>query len=392
MYTNDELLNKESRELWVNILNYCLAFFMGLNLYILTIPLMSLLTPYVLFKLTRKKIKPAMMLMLGLMLMSIAMSLFVGLFDNYGESLGYSVYLFVLFFVLVGFIYVSKEDLAYRFIVMYSFGVFVKNIFLIHYACVYLGGIYGCGYGDIYNVFTNGNSNTPGIANSLAVFPTICCCYILIKDSKKIIFPLALSFIFLAVLYLSFLSSRAGYILLSLGLLASTVLGGGVTKVKFWFLVLVFSLVVYLLYSIFIIDSDFYNFDYVLQRFSEKGVGSQRSERYAAAFYELIKTPVGIYHLPYEVADNNLVHNIYFDLAKFGGWFVFISAFLLTILGIFWFSFKETLNFKVVFVLYLVTLAALQQDVFYGGGLPVLVVFLLSLAYLLSFGKRRFKF
>ena len=129
------------------------------------------------------------------------------------------------------------------------------------------------------------------------------------------------------------------------------------------------------------------SFDLIFNRIEEEGFESQRVERYMSGLEGLLTTPIGIYQIDPSVGANNLIHNIYLDLSKFGGWSVFISFVIFSLLGLKRSPFKMNDEYKSIFIIYIICFISLQQDVFYGAGLPVLVIFLMSNTYLFCWSQ-----
>lgn len=359
-----------------------LVFFISSGIYWLSIPALTLVLLYLIVYGKLLKISRNGAIVAALFFLSIGFSLFVGLFDQFGESAGYSAYLFLLFFSMITLIFKNISSKSRHYIYSYLFGSFLFYSIVITYACLYPGKSQ-CGYGGVYNIFTGSVTNTPGYANVLSIFPALGLAYIFICSSRQYVKHKILFFIIIlfSLILLSNLASRASLVLLTSAFLISLILRKwkNVASSAVVLIVLASSVFVTLDYMI---QNDFANVSFLVNRLQDKGFETQRVDRYMSGLDGLMKTPIGIYQIDPSVGENNLVHNIYLDLAKFGGWIVFVSFLTLSLLGFINNPFKQDESYKLVFVIYIVTLLSLQQDVFYGAGLPVLVIFLMCNTYL----------
>ncbi|WP_244783355.1 hypothetical protein [Acinetobacter sp. F-1] len=366
-----------------------LVFFLASSIYYLTIPALVIIYMYLLVYKKWLKINKRSLTILVLFFSSIGLSLFVGLFDsNFGESLVYSIYLFALFFAVILLVSTDNPNKTISYIYAFLFGSFFFYSIILFNACIYNFSNSTCGYGGVYNLFTGSVLNTPGYANSIVLYPILCLCYMFVYKEKNSINKkiYAIFVVVLCVVLLSFLASRASYVLLLAGLLMVLALRSWKNIIAG--IILLFALIVVFNFLLdYMQTMGIISFDLIFNRFEEKGFETQRVERYMSGLEELLTTPIGIYQIDPSVGANNLIHNIYLDLSKFGGWSVFISFVIFSLLGLKRSPFKMNDEYKSIFIIYIICFISLQQDVFYGAGLPVLVIFLMSNTYLFCWSQ-----
>lgn len=352
--------------------------------YYVSIPAVLLIYAYLVFSGRFLKVNYRLLILIFLLMFSVGLSLFIGAFDSeFGESIGYSFYLFSLFTCMVFLVGTEKSKNPSAYIYSFLLGSFLYYTLIVVYSCVIYSGSLSCGYGSLYNFVKGSVDNTPGYANTLSMLPVLCLSFIVFNPLKGNIVKVFISFfvVFVAFVLLSYLSSRASYVLLFSGLLVSLFIS---EKRRFLFLTLQLAAVLLIGYFTiyYLISIEYINFDVLYNRIQSRGLETQRIERYSSGFTELFSTPIGTYRMEHTAGKNNLIHNIYLDLAKFGGWIVFLSFLLFSALGMSRVPFGKNNEYKGIFTLYVVSWLSLQQDVFYGSGLPVLVVFLMSVTYL----------
>lgn len=346
-------------------------FFLGFNQATFYLPFFGLYFFLKLSKMEDIKIKKQYFFLSFLMLFSIVPVFLIGFHRITLENPLRTFAVLVFAIIFAGFSFQSqKKAIQIKLLSLYVIGIGVGAITIAGYSYFINSTLYG--YSKLFNPFSGTVINSPSVSNNLALFASLLLAPLFYKTSRyKLTFSLlALSIvIFLAI----FLEGRAFFYILFFSLFLFLVIRFDL-KVLMRFIIL-FSASFLLAYLL--LDNLHDNLGPLIQRLS-LGLKSPRFELYKSGASLLMKYPLGGYHVDTSIVNLEWFHNVFLDNGRLAGWLPVVSLFL-TMSFIMQKMFRNSYRYVgLAFVIFVVSVFIMQQDVILEGNYRMLIVMYFS--------------
>lgn len=356
---------------------YILFLLLGFNKFILYVPVA---VAYLLLINNNWNINKSFLIYSTLNIVAIIFLFLIG-FDR--MTLEDPIKLFIVFmFILLlsGFLLQNQSKrVQINLLSFYILGLGIETIIIAGYSYLFNhNGIYG--YGNIYDPFSQKETNSPITSNNLSILASLLLFY-LFNFSKQFLSKILIIFSLLVTITLAiFLGGRTFFIILFLALIYSSLRPITFNKI----------VIIILLLLIFTIGLNLFNelvsVDFILERF-EKVHESKRLLHYQHGIKEFFTHPFGGYTIDQSIENTRWFHNIFLDMGRIAGW-IPVSLYLLSLIYILLKSSKKIIfadnyyNFAILMLL--VSFLILQQDISIEGDYRSYIILFLSSICLLS--------
>lgn len=350
-----------SKESLANLTLYMVFIFLGLGLHVIYV-FFTLL--YILQKpniLINIKIKTNFLIVLLLISIFLIPQYTIGYdyttFDNPYLSM-FSVYFSLL---IIGYIFQLQDFEKQKYLIsIILIGIGLEAIIAVSYS--FLIDPFKYGYGLMYNPFLNEETNSPALANKLALLSTLCIFYF-INSKSKIMKLLTFITIVVATIMSMWLASRAYFVLFFLSLFIVLMLNFRIKTIGYYFVFCILLFVVYLLVSSSIDLSIFSKLDRL-----SGSLESARFGLYADGWNKLLQNPFGGFTVNQQIDTVRWFHNIFLDAGRLAGWLPIIGLISFIIFTYYKYLVKKNkLKFQLPILVFTLVLILSQQDVVLEG-------------------------
>lgn len=273
----------------------------------------------------------------------------------------------VLFSLLIAGVVLQNFTIEKQFIYIscYISGIGLEALIIAVYSFFISSGSYG--YGMLYNPFLNLEINSPVISNNIAIFSVFLFGFFFYVNGfyKKILIS---SFLLCSIILSFFLGGRFYFILIFFSLLYVLYFIIRKGRAKLLFTVFILSVLFCFIPNL---------TDLIFLRFKD-GLSSSRFEHFSHALYSIPDYPFGGFSVNQKLESIGSFHNIFFDLARLGGWLPLFSMLFLSFYLLFAFFRKKNKYFYFVYLLFLSSFLVMQQDVVIEGNIRILILFYFS--------------
>jgi hypothetical protein len=378
------------------IITAAVFFGLGMNLYILYLPLIVLFIFSSISIIRHWKINRKSILLMLLFCAIPLPILFFGMenfvTDNYFQNL--KLIITFTFAVTFGCVAIGQQASAYKeFLVFcYIIGMFSESMIIVLNS-IFVGNILS-GYGKLLNPFNGLEINSPSVGNNLVIATSFILC--LYAKSRR------------------FTTSAIYFLVLSASIAAGIFLGGRIFGLALGVVtVLLFALrhfalrnlsFLLLLTMLFFLGIDqvshkseaifVSSFMSVKSRFSEESLNSARFSHFTDGVYKILYHPLGGFKTNSDIEITYWFHNLFIDIATLGGWlslvltiFSIVYATRLTLSGS-----RNGKSDNILLIVFFVSLIIVNQDVIFDGNQrPLILMFYISIAlsYNTMFSERR---
>ncbi|MEX2488548.1 MAG: hypothetical protein WD356_03385 [Pseudomonadales bacterium] len=277
--------------------------------------------------------------------------------------------LFIL--VVAGFVLQAKtQDLQFKLIVLYVLGFGFDALVLVGYSYWVDASRYG--YNLLLNPLNGEEVNSPGASNTLSLMAAMLVFFLF--QRLVLIKKLAvLLLLFVLLIAAFFLGGRSFFVILAASFLIVLMLDVKLVQLPKVFF---YSAAILLFGLVFIFNLDFLSdkLAFTLLRLSHGLESEARFELYADGMSVFFDYPFGGFSVDTNLVSTKWFHNIFLDNARIGGWFPVLSLILAMMYIASAYFRKRNTYFVFAFLLFIVSVLIMQQDVVLEGNFRILMV------------------